>query len=151
MKAFFYWKTEIEKENEILKEVILILCMLFCHIVDDYYLQGWLASAKQKKWWKQNAPNPLYKNDYIMALVEHAFSWTFMIHIPIIIYSVAYGLQLNILLFITIFTVNWLIHTVTDNAKANLMKINLIQDQWIHIAQIFVTWTIYVTMRNGIL
>lgn len=105
----------------------------------------------RKEVWKPNAPNPLYKNDYVMALVEHAFSWTFMIHIPIIIYSVAYGLQLNILLFITIFTVNWLIHTVTDNAKANLMKINLIQDQWIHIAQIFVTWTIYVAMRNGIL
>ena len=59
--------------------------MLFCHIVDDYYLQGWLASAKQKKWWEQNASNPLYKNDYIMALVEHAFSWTFMVHVPIVI------------------------------------------------------------------
>ena len=128
--------------------LILILCMLFCHIVDDYYLQGWLASAKQKKWWEQNASNPLYKNDYIMALVEHAFSWSFMIHIPIIVYSVICGLQLNILLFITIFTVNWLIHTVTDNAKANLMKINLIQDQWIHIVQIFVTWTIYVVMSR---
>lgn len=122
--------------------------MLFCHIVDDYYLQGWLASAKQKKWWEQNVPNPLYKNDYIMALVEHAFSWTFIIHIPIITYSVVCGLQLNILLFITIFAVNWLIHTVTDNAKANLMKINLIQDQWIHIAQIFATWTIYVVMNR---
>lgn len=122
--------------------------MLFCHIVDDYYLQGWLASAKQKKWWEQNAPNQLYKNDYIMALVEHAFSWTFMIHIPIIICSVVCGLQLNILLFITIFTIDWLIHTITDNAKANLMKINLIQDQWIHIAQIFVTWTIYVVMSR---
>ena len=29
---------------------ILIPIMIFCHVVDDYYLQGWLASAKQKKW-----------------------------------------------------------------------------------------------------
>ena len=134
-----------------MKETILILCMFFCHIADDYYLQGWLASAKQKKWWKQNASSPLYKNDYIMALVEHAFSWTFMIHLPIIIYSMICGLQINIYLFLIAFTVNWLIHTVTDNAKANLMKINLIQDQLIHIAQIFVTWTIYVVMSNSIL
>lgn len=134
-----------------MKETILILCMLFCHIVDDYYLQGWLSSAKQKKWWEQNTKNSLYKNDYIMALLEHAFSWTFMIHVPLIIYSVICGLQLNILLFITIFTMNWLIHTIIDNIKANLMKINLIQDQWIHIAQIFVTWIIYVVMSNSIL
>ena len=49
-------------------KTILLLAMLFCHIVDDYYLQGWLASAKQKSWWKKNAPDKLYKNDYIMAL-----------------------------------------------------------------------------------
>ena len=46
-------------------KIILLLGMLFCHIVDDYYLQGWLASAKQKSWWEKNAPDELYKNDYI--------------------------------------------------------------------------------------
>lgn len=127
-----------------MKETILILCMLFCHIVDDNYLQGWLASAKQKKWWKQNAPNPLYKNDYAMALLEHAFSWTFMIHVPIVVYSVVCGLQLSMYLFLAEFIINWLIHIFTDNAKANLMKINLIQDQCIHITQIVVTWSIYI-------
>ena len=44
--------------------MILIFTMIFCHIVDDYYLQGWLASAKQKSWWETNAPDELYKNDY---------------------------------------------------------------------------------------
>ncbi len=127
-----------------MKETILILCMLFCHIVDDYYLQGWLALAKQKKWWKQNAPNPLYKNDYAMALLEHTFSWTFMIHVPIVVYSVVCGLQLSMYLFLAEFIINWLIHIFTDNAKANLMKINLIQDQCIHITQIVVTWSIYI-------
>ena len=68
-------------------KTILLLTMLFCHIVDDYYLQGWLASAKQKSWWEKNAPDKLYKNDYIMALCEHAFSWTFMIMLIPTIYT----------------------------------------------------------------
>ena len=29
-------------------KILLLLAMIFLHIVDDYYLQGWLASAKQK-------------------------------------------------------------------------------------------------------
>jgi hypothetical protein len=68
-------------------KTILLLAILFCHIVDDYYLQGWLASAKQKSWWEKNAPDNLYKNDYIMALCEHAFSWTFMIMLIPTIYT----------------------------------------------------------------
>ncbi len=44
----------------------VILLMIFCHIVDDYYLQGILAKMKQKMWWKENAPDNIhYKYDYI--------------------------------------------------------------------------------------
>jgi hypothetical protein len=68
--------------------------MLFCHIVDDYYLQGILALMKQKTWWKKQTLNSLYKYDYIMALCEHAFSWTFMIFLPIFI-AHFFGVQLN--------------------------------------------------------
>ena len=42
-------------------EMFALLLMIFCHIVDDYYLQGWLALAKQKKYWQENAPDKLYK------------------------------------------------------------------------------------------
>ena len=121
-----------------MREIILLLGMLFCHIVDDYYLQGFLASAKQKSWWEKNYPNPLYKNDYIMALVEHGFSWTFVIHLPVIVLMIASGNYTNIYLFIMLFVVNWIVHIITDNAKANKLKINLIQDQLIHILQIVV-------------
>lgn len=54
-----------------MKYFIILITMIFCHIVDDYYLQGWLASAKQKSWWKKNAPDDLYKHDYLMALFMH--------------------------------------------------------------------------------
>lgn len=129
-----------------MKETILLFCMLFCHIVDDYYLQGWLASAKQKSWWEKNNPNPLYKNDYIIALFEHAFSWTFMIHLPLIIIMIITGKYIALHLFSILFVVNWLIHVITDDMKANKFKINLIQDQLVHICQIFVTWVIYIFM-----
>lgn len=66
-----------------MSKAFIVLWMIFFHIVDDYYLQGWLASAKQKKWWEENAPQPLYKYDYIWALLMHSFSWAFMIMLPI--------------------------------------------------------------------
>lgn len=114
---------------------ILFFSMIFCHIVDDYYLQGWLASAKQKKWWEQNAPDKLYRFDYIMALVCHSFSWSFMIMLPWIIYA---GSSLNFAL-ITI-PLNTIIHAIVDDLKANKHKLNLIQDQLIHLAQIILTF-----------
>ena len=89
-------------------KIILLLGMLFCHIVDDYYLQGWLASAKQKSWWKDNAPDELYKNDYIMALCEHAFSWTFMNMLIPTIYI--YFNPCNISMYLFKFCFNWTIH-----------------------------------------
>lgn len=126
-----------------MEQIIVVLSMLFLHIVDDYYLQGWLASAKQKKWWEQNSPGPLYKNDYIMALIEHAFSWTFMVHIPIIIYLIIYGFSINKWVFIATYVANWIIHSVTDDLKANKMKINLFQDQCIHVLQVLIIYSIY--------
>ena len=31
-------------------EIFMLISMLFCHIIDDYCLQGILASMKQKSW-----------------------------------------------------------------------------------------------------
>ena len=120
-------------------KIFILISMIFCHIIDDYYLQGWLASAKQKSWWIQNAPNNLYKNDYLMALFCHSFSWSFMIQLPVLIYSFYAHLFIwNIILFI----INLIIHAFIDNLKANKFKINLIQDQIIHFIQIIITWII---------
>lgn len=120
-------------------EFILLLFMIFCHIVDDYYLQGWLASAKQKSWWEDNCSSPLYKNDYKMALFMHSFSWTFMIMLPTMLYSIVFGGKIYPLLYL----MNTTIHFITDDLKANKKKINLIQDQLVHLAQITITWGIY--------
>ena len=115
---------------------MIFLTMIFLHIVDDYCLQGILAQMKQKKFWKEQAPDELYKYDYIWALIMHAFSWTFMIMLPLIFVSPISPA------FYVIFVVNLAVHAYVDNLKANKHKINLWQDQLIHLAQIILTFII---------
>ena len=122
--------------------IALLIFMLFAHIVDDYYLQGWLASAKQKKWWEKNAPSDLYKKDYLMALFCHCLSWSISILMPIIIYSLCNNIDLG--LFYLAIPTNLIIHFIVDNLKANQSKINLIIDQSIHFVQIVTTWLIFI-------
>ena len=129
-----------------MQNLLILLAMIFCHIADDYYLQGWLASAKQKTWWKKNAPEKLYQNDYIMAFFIHSFSWSFMIMIPIIIYLLVRKISFQEWLIIPYF-VNMSIHCIVDNLKANKRQINLIQDQSIHLVQIFVTWMVVMILN----
>lgn len=117
-------------------KVLVLIAMIFCHIVDDYYLQGWLASAKQQSWWAQNAPDKLYKHDYIAALFMHSFSWTFMIMLVPTIYVLLVGGIWSPVVFVA----NLIIHMIVDDMKANKKEINLIQDQSIHMIQIFATW-----------
>lgn len=123
-------------------KIALLIFMIFAHIIDDYYLQGWLASAKTKNWWEKNAPNKLYNKDYIMALFCHSLSWSIMVFLPILIYSLYNQIDLN--WFYLVLPINLIIHAVIDDLKANKFKINLIIDQNIHFTQIFITWLIFV-------
>lgn len=125
-----------------MNNIFIFLLMIFCHIVDDYYLQGWLASAKQKKYWEENAPDKMYKHDYIWALIMHSFSWAFMVMLP-----VAFLMSFNIGFdFVMTFIWNVIIHAITDDAKANRRKINLIQDQITHLIQIVLTFVFLVVV-----
>ena len=105
-------------------KLIVLLSMMFLHIVDDFKFQGILSSMKQKSWWKKNYPDKRYRYDYVISLIIHAFSWDFI-------------------MFICIFVCNWIIHALVDNMKANLKIINLVQDQVIHLYQIFFTFLIF--------
>ena len=118
--------------------------MLFLHIFDDYHLQGILAQMKQKKWWQDNAPQALYKNDYKMALFEHAFSWSFMITLPWLILAIQNNNPVYYVLLIIFYFVNTFFHACIDDLKANALQINLIDDQLLHFLQIFTTWAIFV-------
>ena len=117
----------------------VFLWMIFFHVVADYNLQGWLASAKQKSYWEANAPEELYKNDYVCALIMHSISWSFMIMLPIAYYlGFTIGQE-----FIIMFLVNVVFHVIIDNAKANWKLINLWTDQVAHILQIVITFIVF--------
>ena len=120
-----------------MNKIFIVLMMIFCHIVDDYYLQkGLLNCLKQKSWWReQNGYKDLYKYDYIVGLIVHSFSWAFMIMLPIaFVNSFKIGVA-----FLIIFILNMIIHAVVDDLKANKFKTNLILDQTIHLIQIIIT------------
>lgn len=122
-----------------MSNLFIVLLMIFFHIVDDYYLQGWLASAKQKKYWQENAPYKMYKYDYIWALLMHSFSWAFMIMLPI---AYIKGFHIDKVFFM-VFVNNLMIHAFIDDLKANKRKINLWIDQLIHLCQIAITALIF--------
>lgn len=124
------------------KDLSILAMMIFCHIVDDYYLQGILASMKQKDWWKKNAPDKLYNKDYIVALLMHSISWAF----SIMAFLVLLTNNLDNIVVYAIFITNILIHAVVDDLKANKKKINLIVDQSIHMIQIIATWLIVINL-----
>ena len=122
-----------------MNNLFVLILMIFCHIVDDYYLQGWLASAKQKQWWKDNAPDKLYRFDYIWALLMHSFSWSFMIMLPI---AISQGFDVN-WVFGLMLVINTAVHAFVDNLKANVKVINLWVDQSIHMLQILYTFWMF--------
>lgn len=122
-----------------MSNIFIVLLMIFMHIVDDYYLQGWLASAKQKKYWEENAPEKLYRYDYIWALIMHSFSWAFMIMLPI---AFVKGFDIGIS-FLTVFICNLILHAFVDDLKANKRMINLWVDQITHLCQIALTAIIF--------
>ena len=117
--------------------IFMLLWMIFFHIIDDFVLQPvCLSSLKQRSYWQENAPDKLYKHDYICALIMHSISWTFMIMLPIAYF---HGFNITPGIFGT-FLFNVAVHAFVDNLKANRKEINLWQDQLIHIGQILLTW-----------
>ena len=122
-----------------MKSDIILFSMIFLHILDDFCLQGIMASMKQKSWWQKDpiGSQAKYENDYIAALFAHSFSWSFMIMLPVMLWG---QWEWPILI------ANMLAHAVIDNAKANKFQINLIQDQTYHLIQIVATWFVFVVL-----
>ena len=116
-----------------------LILMIFCHIIDDFVLQDKFTYLKQKSWWikackDDGLPFDKYKNDYKMALFEHSLEWSIAIILPIIFLCNVPGWILLLSVII-----NTIIHYIVDNAKANQLRLNLIQDQLAHFIQIIVT------------
>ena len=118
-------------------ELKILFLMLLLHIIDDFHLQGILASMKQKNWWlKQKGYKNMYEYDYMTALTIHSLSWSIIISIPLWFFNISP----NILGMII--CCNMFIHMYVDDLKCNQLKISLTIDQTIHIIQIWLTWFI---------
>jgi hypothetical protein len=123
-----------------MSNIFIICAMLFMHVLDDYVLQApCLCDLKQKSFWEKNAPQPLYKNDYIVALLMHALSWSFMIMLPIAV-KLNFNVDIN---FAAMLAINTMFHALIDDLKANKYRINLIVDQSYHMFQIAITFVFF--------
>ena len=125
------------------KIILVLVLMILGHLIADYVLQGWLGNAKQKSWWEKVAPSPLYKYDYVIALICHCAMWTIITLAPILYFSYE-----NLNWFWLMIPANILFHYVVDDLKANKQKINLITDQALHLIQIILTWLLWVLFIN---
>ena len=104
--------------------------MILGHLIADYPLQGWLAQAKQKLYWERFGPR--YEYDYIPALLGHSVMWGIIVFLPILYFWGDYLKWFQYLNLITLIG----FHFVIDDLKANRGKLNLWQDQLLHLAQI---------------
>lgn len=125
---------------------LILPVMIFIHILADFNLQGYLATLKQKSYWEENAPDKMYKEDYMVALFLHSFSWSFMIMLVPVIYILNFAISINteFSVIIAFFFINIVVHAVTDDLKANEKILNLKQDQFIHLIQIVVTFLVLI-------
>lgn len=115
-------------------KTLIFFIMVFLHIVDDFYLQGILMKMKQKRG----------NRDYIVALLIHGYSWSFMVHLPFI------GIMLlcNAFGYVTMVIINMIIHAaihaVIDHLKENMRTLDFVDEQIGHLAQVIVIWTVMV-------
>ena len=136
-------------------KAFIFIAMVLFHILEDFHLQGILASMKQKSWW-QSECNKLgikyesskYKHDHIISLCIHALENSIFITLPLIIDGLIATLTINPnnCLFIGwafIIFANTVVHAFIDNFKCNNKGISLIIDQLLHFIFIILFFSLY--------
>ena len=132
------------------KKLLVLLIMIYLHILDDFVLQNCLAKLKQKDHWADIVKDhPLYKYDYIMALIAHATEWTTTVSIPIFISFFIKPVDTFLkVVFLLIYVLTIFLHAHIDDRKANLKDINLIIDQFLHVIQTIGLWFVFCGIWN---
>lgn len=126
----------------------LFALVLALHHLADYNLQGALCHLKQESFWRkacrecewcsETVAFRKYGRDYRAGLACHALYWTLVTYAPLIFHPLtpsafAWGLIIA----------NSAFHYWVDDLKANRWRINLVQDQLLHLAQICVTFAVW--------
>jgi len=133
--------------------VKLFLLTLLLHFISDFTLQGLLGNLKWKDWWMREcnrmekeqtlewgsakATFRKYRFDYICGMICHCLYWTLFTFAPII-----WGMN-NSWLIVALVVTNAAFHYVVDDLKANRWRLNLCQDQLLHLVQITATIFIF--------
>ena len=115
----------------------VLFVMIGMHVFADFICQGWFLNGKQKTWWQKMCRQDLgqeleqtkYRYDYLVGIVLHSLFWSMLVCMPFFCWT---SLWKAVLL-------NTAFHAVVDDLKANRGVLNLIQDQALHLLQIFVT------------
>lgn len=128
----------------------IFLLILLLHYFADFTLQklSGLHNFKQKDWWDEELNKTTnwttyqgmvkkYGKDYLMGMFCHCVFWALVTFAPIIYLSNNDWFIIGMLIFNTAF------HFIVDDLKANWHRINLIQDQNLHLVQIALTFAVW--------
>lgn len=126
-------------------KLMLLFSMIFCHIIGDFIIQGWLGVGKLKLWWlmDENTSDHKYKFDYITVMILHSFVWSFLVTLPLLIHG-----KFDLGYFILVLPINAIVHSIVDDLRCNKLLINLTINQLLHIVQICITWSIYIAIMQ---
>lgn len=131
----------------------LFILLIALHLLADFNLQvqGGMDKFKCRDWWIEQTSKPVwgssaeqfrkYRFDYHAGMFCHALMWSIVTFAPLLWMAPGWWSVLLILV------PNIAVHHVVDHLKANRYRLNLVQDQLIHLAQIVVTfaaWNIFV-------
>lgn len=123
--------------------ITFILICLTLHCIADFNLQfgAHLGDFKRRRWWT-NVLGPesypgnhrnwnKYGNDYISALLIHAFVWSVVTFLPYLVieHYDCWKMLVTVIL-------NTGLHAWIDHLKCNKRLTNLNQDQLIHFLQV---------------
>ena len=136
-------------------KVFIFIAMILLHILEDFHLQGILASMKQKSWWQSECvklgiiyDSSKYRHDYVVSLIIHALENSIFIILPLIIDGLitTFTTNPNNNLFISwvfIIFANTAAHAIIDDFKCNSKGISLIVDQILHFIFIILFFSLY--------
>lgn len=108
---------------------VVLLLMVAMHVIEDFHLQGRMADMKQRAWWSQYPER--YSRDWMPVILLHGMEWSVLVSLPLLLLT---GLDAG-WWFAAMVAVNGLVHAGVDHLKANSLRIDLIQDQTVHMVQ----------------
>lgn len=118
-------------------KIMVLFCMIFCHIIGYFRLLGFFGKVKKGLWW---GDEDKYKNDRMVVLLEHGFSWSFIMHLPIFVLALISGNGLVMQVLPISIIAQAIAHSCFSNEKDNSQINSLLEDQVLHFVLTIGAW-----------